>query len=1105
MVIDFAKVDVKEPPMLILQNLDDKPKGVLGYAFNVVADLCYNEISTLTFNLPAIVEGLWTPHYQRVVGMRLIDLKNYGRFILLDPKISDSGLMEMKTCTAYSLEYEFTFKKMVLSEGTYNFWNPFAQSGTILGLILDYMPSWKIGDVDASLIDKYRTFDDSSDQNIYNFMKSELQEAYGCIFYFDTYKRLIHVRDIMTEAPVAPVYFSTDNLIKKVDINEDTESIVTCLNVNGADGVDIRSVNPMGTNYLINLDYFMNLENFSQDMIDKYRNWHDTFISYQPQYYNLTVEEALKTAQLVTEQAALATLQGELTSIENIQATTIQAIAQKIKTQSDLDAINVQIASKNAEISIKKNDIDYVQSEVDALNDQMVEINRRTRIKGFFTDSEYKIIDRYLKEDSIAEESFVVSTADTYDTAGESFKLSGSIFNITNSAVTKVVNQFSKDIYSMVGGTIACSTDGFTLNAELIRASLDFDEDRNFLFTARLNSGMFKDDTFPNACISIVGTASSVTSDVVPDEEVNGAFLQGSTLSFRLDTSRLYFTRGTTEYEQRSVEWDLFEYGQGLLKKVAYPSYACTLDIVNFLAMEECEPFKNKLELGNKLYWKQRDGTVMKPILVNVKIPFDDLNKFKVAISSKYNSSDAEFYYEDLISEGINAGRTLDSKKWTYSQFVSSGAVTSLSKFTKSAMDISRNNIIASSGQAISWDEAGFRLRKRKDGVPNEFEPYQIWMNNSSIMFTKDNWSTANLAIGQIMSDSGALSSGVIADALIGKILAGDSLVIESEKKDGGVSAFRVDGSGASLYNAIFDIYNGGNTHITLNPYTGIAIGKYPVYSGDAYTINESNANFWVDLSGNVHLKGTLHGVDGTFSGELQAATGKFKGIVQASEFQDLVGNSMLTSDYKFDPDYLELKGLTIKNGDTPTFTVDSNGNVSMRGNITMTGGNITWANVNRDPTIATAQNRANSAYNYAEDAYYNAESAYSKAVLAENNVTRLANGEYVGTFINGKVIVSPKILTNMLTITTPSGNTSKSGLLLEGYWGNQLKGMLEISYFEGGAAYVNFSSPASAEAFWGFGSTLFPNNVSFHGNTTFGGKVNFNTTDVTGIVARFA
>lgn len=934
MVVDFAKINVNEQPMLILQNLDDTPIGVLRLAFNVVAELCYNEVSTLTFDLPGIVNGVKTPNYDKVTGMRIIDLKNYGRFILVDPSVSDDGVELMKSCTAYSLEYEFTFKKLPLTEGTYNLWNPIAPKGTILGLITELMPSWKVGSVDSTLIDKYRTFDDSSDQNIYNFMKSDLQESYGCIFYFDTYKRLIHVRDVMNDAPISPVYFSVENLVKDVKVSEDTESIVTNLGVYGADCVDIRSVNPMGTSSIVNLRYFMTLDNFSQSVIDKYNLWEETFESYQQQYYNLTIEEALKTAQLVTEQAAMTTLQGELTSLENIQAVTIQAIAQGLKSQSDLNSVNVRMSAKKSEIAQKQSEIDSISAEVSSLNEQMVAINNKTVLSAFFTEDEYKIINRYLKEDSISEDSFVIPKVATYDTSGESVKVSGAIFNISRSEVIKVKNNFGKDIYSASGGVLECSTNGFVLRANLIRASLDFDSDNNILFTARVNDGTLNDAEFPNACVSISGTAISVSSNVKAESEINGAISSGSTLQFKINTANLYFTRSTTEYEQRTVEWDLFEYGKELLKKNAYPCYSFSLDIANFLALSEFSYFKNKLELGGRIYWKQRDGRILQPYLLNVKIPFEDLSNFEIELSSKCNAFDDSFNYEELVQSGATAGKTLDGSKWTYNQFVNSGAETSLSKFMKSALDIAKNNIMSSSGQDISWSESGLRLRKRVDGSPTEYEPYQIWMNNGSIMFTTDNWQTANLAIGQMVSEDGTLISGVIADSLIGKLIASNSMIIESEKKDGKTSVFRVDGNGASLHNAIFDIYNANQVQITLNPYSGIAIGKYPLYDGDEYTIDEKNASFWVDTDGNVHIKGTLEGCDGKFSGELSAASGNFKGVVQASDFLDKSGKSMLTSDKnKFDSNYLDLGNIQI-DGTT--------GNITMTGSINLQG-NITW------------------------------------------------------------------------------------------------------------------------------------------------------------------
>lgn len=1012
MVVDFAKVNVKEQPLLILQNMDDTPIGVLGYAFNVEADLCYNEISTLSFDLPGYVDGKATPNYEKVVGMRIIDLKDYGRFLLVDPKTNSDGVREVKTCTAYSLEYEFTFKKLVLTAGTYNLWNPIAPKGTIIGMILDLMPSWKIGQVDASLIDKYRTFDDSGDQNIYNFMKSDLQESYGCVFDFDTYNRLIYVRDIENEPETTPVLFSLNNLIKEVSVEEDTESIVTQLSVYGADNVDIRSVNPMGTTSLINLDYFMTHDYFSQDIIDKYNNWKETFQSYQRTYFNYTVEEALKTAQLITEQAAVTTLEGELKSLENIQATTIQAIAQGLKSQSDLNKVNQDISVKKGEISAKQSSLADIQAEVDELDEKMQAINEITKLSAFFTENEYKVIDRYLKEDSISEDSFVAIEVDSFDSAGESIPASGSIFNITDATVTKVVNETGKDIYSIVGGHIGCSTSGFVLDAEIIRASLDFDDDHDLLFTARLSAGSLNGESFPSGCVSVAGTGSTVTSNVVPDSSVGGAIEEGSSVSFKIGTADLYFTRSTTEYEKRAVEWDLLDYGMELMERVSYPSYTCTLDLANFLAMSEFEPFKKSLKLGSRLYWQRSNGEVMRPYLVSVRIPFEDLTGFEVELSSKYYANGDGFNFTDLIEESNTAGKTLDSGKWTYSQFVNSGAETSLSKFTKEALDIAKNNILSSTGQDISWSESGLRLRKRKEDSPTEYDPYEIWMNNGQIMFTTDNWETANLAIGQIKTEDGGIMSGVIADSLIGKLLAGSSMIIESAKKDGGQSVFRVDGNGASLHNAIFDIYNGNQVQITMNPYSGFAIGKYPLYSDDEYTINEDNANFWVDIDGNVHIKGTLEGCDGTFSGELVAASGRFKGVVQASDYQDLSGRSMLTSSYKFSPTYLELRGLTINNGSKNTLVIDSAGNITMDGNITLSSGSkINWNTVtqlgtnpqisNLESDMDTRLNRINTQLDYVyEDIDW----------LSENMWTEKEIRNISSTVITDELVSSPMI-----------------------------------------------------------------------------------------------
>lgn len=162
--------------------------------------------------------------------------------------------------------------------------------------------------------------------------------------------------------------------------------------------------------------------------------------------------------------------------------------------------------------------------------------------------------------------------------------------------------------------------------------------------------------------------------------------------------------------------------------------------------------------------------------------------------------------------------------------------------------------------------------------------------------------------------------------------------------------------------------------------------GKLTMKKG---SIDIGDGNFTVDEDGNLYARngifaGTLSGAKGSFGGQLVAATGDFKGIVQAEDFWDRYGNSMMSREAgKFDAEYLNLKGLNVNN----RFIVDENGYV------TINGGHISWGSIDGssdiDTKISTVQSTANS---------------------ASDNVKKLANGSYSGTFINGTRIESPTI-----------------------------------------------------------------------------------------------
>lgn len=1096
MIVDIANLNLHDRPVLILKNLDEKPVTNLGNAFNIRMDIAYNEVSSITFDIPAYVNGVYTPEYDLIVGTRLVDFVGVGMFILVDPETIGNGVSEIKSCKAYSREYEMTYKKMSLPEGTYNFYNTVAPANTILGIIHEYLPYWSIGSVDSNLIGKYRTFS-VSDVNIYDFIKNTCQKTYGCIFDFDTYNRRINVKSTASYTPTNPVYLSTHNLAKEIERKEDTENIYTCLDVNGASGVTIRGVNPLGTNKIYNLDYYMNLTNFSQDIITKWDSWKRAVIARQNEYFLLTVERMLKTSEIVALEAKIdEATNAELGALEAQRSVCIEALARLPKKSSDyaqalanLTYVNNQIAAKKGSITSDTASLSTLEAEKDALTDALVAINEEVAFETYFTNEEILLLKQYFKEDAITESSFVYSEAKNYDSEDVSRPLSGTTTSITSSRVETVPSGVSSAVYRCEGGNIGV---GSVLSAAVISATAEYTSGTDHaVLTAYLGPGTINGSSFPNGCLTIVtdgGTASSSS---------NAVTLSGGSGS-------LYFTRNTTEYEKYSVEWDLYEYGVDCLSKLAYPSYSFSVDSSNFFTMDEFSAFKNSIVLGEKIYLDMNNemsedfddsslGTVVgsaivsfsrvgmtgssagysrllsiQPIFIGFSIDFEDPSSLSLKFGDKYNQSDASFSLVDLLEQSVSMGKTVDTSRFGYNAFIDSGASTAVKDYMDSALDVSKQAILSSTGVAIEWDESGMTFRKKKTAPQTGYEDTQIKIINDNIVFTDDAWQTAKMAIGHFVDTNAGDSWGVIAPNVVGTLLAGENLVIESAKQDGGVAVFKVDADGAVLHNSTFDIVRSNydaqsgqaistSTHIMLDPELGFGIGTYPVKNVQTGEWDENRAKFWVDMQGNVHIKGTLHGVDGTFSGSLSAATGTFAGdisaasgtftgTIQASRYLDSSGNDMFTNN-KFQPDYLNLKGITIKdNNNNTTFSVDSNGNVRVMGNITMgTGSTISWNDVSEvggratrnsdfsDPNTAAGAvaSNANNAKNNANSALSTARSASMVADGSLLIADRIANGKYTGitiddhtykaSFINGKSIISPLIYANTFTAIADS------------------------------------------------------------------------------------
>lgn len=1048
MVIDFSKLDLSQRPKFIVKNLDGTAIGYLGHVLNPTGKLYYNEVSEVSFEYPSQVNGEKLDEYDLLTGMRIIDVQGYGLFLLRNPTEIDNGIVKKKKCTAYSLEHELTHKYVTLEEGTYNFWNPLTPESTILGIITNEAKSWTIGDVSEDLIGKYRTFSVDS-QNIYDWMKSDLQETYGCIFDFDTYNRTINVRSVNDTVNTKPVYLSLNNLVKELEIEENTDEMVTALDVYGADDVTIRSCNPMGTNRIYNLDAYMNDKYFSDTIIEKWNRWKTTFNSYQKTYYQTVVARNMQISRYTTEEGVLGDLQGELSALESQLSVTIQkqgvedSSDGKKKVQSEIDTININIASKNSEISAQKALLNTIQGDIDNMTAELKEINQKTAFSAFFTDEEMEILDRYFKCDSLTDSTFVASSVDAYATDVVTRKNIEAIFNISNSSITKVyfgntemaqieaqlqaisdsgnVNLLKRPLvkgsqmiaagwndddlgpddtctvysvtistetemvamnftpiradengnlieilspdemtaygesvvnsyhggeiddplklkmgstflggecinnaveqailvhelhekyflsdeepdeitfYSIKGGIIGENSSVVSLNSNIVSGTLQTNTDGSFILSLYLNAGTLNGDGFSSGTFSMTGDYSSVIST-------------DTSLQFKISNAAMYMTQEVTEYQKMSVEYELFEYGEETLDRLSSPTYYFTVSSANFFALDDFIDFAKQYRLGERIYLHTSSG-VLSPIATGVEISFDDPTDLTLSFGNTYSLKDASFNFEDLLAESVSMGTTLDLNQYNYSNFVTSGAKTQVKDFMTSAIDTMKNRILSGNNEQITIDELGIRCRKY-DEASGIYEPKQIWIAHNAMMFTKDNWATAEIGIGEFYDKNLGNIFGIVAPAIVGTILAGSSLVIESEKQDGGIAVFKMDAEGCSLHNASFNLYGSSGGRIDMGAIFGIVGGTDQKnmfnYDSNGQPVgvkidNDTSitrisqidsygeppyVNFWIDMYGSAFFKGKILADSGVVGGWtiaedfLYAGTGTSRVTLNAS------------------------------------------------------------------------------------------------------------------------------------------------------------------------------------------------------------------------------
>lgn len=837
----------------------------------------FNDISEINFTVADKIYAdgkfIENPSYEELIGMRRIVMEPFGAFVTINPKIQHDGKKTVKEVTAYSFEYTLNYKDMPPLEGTFRFYDPSGTSSdTIMDIVLESAPGWSIGYISPTICSKYRTFSTST-QPVYSFLSNDCQTSFNCIFLYDTMNLKINVYDAADDVETINIFLDSHNLLKGYDIEELSDEIVTCLSVYGADGISIRPVNVLASDKIYNLDYFINKGDIPEDVAAKWNAWSKKCTIYQrlfsdlySQYYN---------DQLVAnaEEAKLVDLQGELSSMNHVMDTYNTDVSGDHTTEKA--ELQLQINAKQAEIDAQKTKVDTINTQIQNDQELMKNIVSLCSFKNNFTDDDLAVINAYIREDSLEDSNFALTyvadepaaiesisednkytvsitsgdlyRADDYvdltDEEIKSLNLSSEqlneLKNVTDSLNKSYLNH---SFFKINSGTITINdTAGkFNLQGGIVNSTLSYSDKANedgsydcmIAFSIDAPNWNGDDVTYSNALFVVSGKLTNFTYNA----DINS--INTDNMSFILSSGILTLTCDSSIDMRQHMLQELYDYGQQALSTLAYPAFEFSVDSSNFMSAEEFELFRQQLAIGKKVYLALKDDYYLEPILIGVEIDWMDQKTLKLTFSNKFRSNSPDFLLADTIGQASKTAASLDSNKFNYNAFIDSNIQNDVEKLIKGALDVAKNQIINSNGQNFFADSQGIHLVKLINPATGEYDPAEIRLINNQIVFTNDSWQSADLAIGKITAPDGSSTMGIVAQSLIGEMIIGNKLTIESTGYDSitgqpEVRHFRVDGNGVYLGNSILAMEGNLGNKMLFDPNYGVVLGNSNIYTNN--------------------------------------------------------------------------------------------------------------------------------------------------------------------------------------------------------------------------------------------------------------------------------
>lgn len=400
-----------ETPQITLCNPDGRALGILSNLSDRRMNIRFNDLSDLSFTIRRGAKACRCPAYEQVEPFRYLLLEGIGYFVITDVSESEEENDAYKTVEASSCEYELNNVQLDYYEGVYGFYNaaPQDEKGSLMTRIMEKLPSWRLDtrSMPGSVASRFRTFD-TTDQTVYSFLMTELEEAYECIFEFDILERVIRVFDRYSYDNRTDICLSTEDVLRGLTLRTKSDEIKTALCVKGGNGLDILSVNPLGANMIYDFSYYATPEWMDTALIARVKQWQADVRAFAGEGGAFP----LKRAEIDAIQARKSNKEGEITrlkqevsNLQTQQSAIISEPAEQAQKNANLAAIRAKINEAKAALKTAEGELAAIEAELTAANAGLKALQQQIALNAVFSPAEMEVLSRFIQQGAYTEEN----------------------------------------------------------------------------------------------------------------------------------------------------------------------------------------------------------------------------------------------------------------------------------------------------------------------------------------------------------------------------------------------------------------------------------------------------------------------------------------------------------------------------------------------------------------------------------------------------------------------------------------------------------------------------------------------------------------------------